>query len=266
MFSFSSLAAFATVAFSAVSALPLSNSIGAPSLPNIPGVPSIPAVPSVPGLPIRRQLPDLGAVTGVVGGLPVVGSVVSGLPTDVLSNIPAGVLPRVDTPESIAVILTNVQTQLGPVTATLKGLTAQDITLDVVADPLGQLKDILTGAVVSLKALVGQDVSIILASVEGTAQITVEELGHLVGGVVVTVFEALGAVLKVAGGTVDAAVFDLLVTVGGLVGLILTVVFHLVGKVVVDLLAVVVPLVQAVIPIVLHLNIATVLSILGIKA
>ena len=58
------------------------------------------AIPLGSGLP----LPDLSAVTGLTGGLP----------------LPAlgGIVPR-DTPKSIAVVLTSVQAQLEPVTASL---------------------------------------------------------------------------------------------------------------------------------------------------
>ena len=60
------------------------------------------------------QLPDLGSVTGVVGGvtgdLPV-GSLTSGLPL-------SGLVPR-DAPASIAVVLTTVTTKLGPATDAL---------------------------------------------------------------------------------------------------------------------------------------------------
>ena len=84
MFSFSSLAVFSTVAFSALtSALPLS------------------------GLPVDLPV-DPSAVTGVVSGLPVVGSVAGGI---------AG---RADAQQSIAVILTGVTAKLAPATQALR--------------------------------------------------------------------------------------------------------------------------------------------------
>ena len=98
MFSFSSLAVFSTIAFGALtSALPLST-----------------------GLPVDLPV-DPSAVTGVVSGLPVdpsaVTGVVSGLP--VVGGIVGGIAGRTDAKQSIAVILTGVTTQLGPVTQTL---------------------------------------------------------------------------------------------------------------------------------------------------
>ncbi|KAI0699792.1 hypothetical protein C8T65DRAFT_709876 [Cerioporus squamosus] len=217
MFSFSSLAVFSTLAFSAfTSALPLSNAVGSPSLPSVP---------------------DVSAVTGVASKLPAVGS-----------------LGSRDATQSVAAILTDVTTKLGPVTDVLKFVTSQNATVEAVSGPIGEIKDILTGA----------PVEVILASVEGTAQITVEELGKLVATLVVVVFEALGAVLKVAGGAIDKALFELLAAVGGLVGTLLAVVLKLVGSIVGDLLAVVVPLVQTVVPFILNLNIAQVISLLGL--
>ncbi|RPD56560.1 hypothetical protein L226DRAFT_567634 [Lentinus tigrinus ALCF2SS1-7] len=222
MFSFSSLAVFSTIAFSALaSALPLSTPLG--------------------DLPV-----DPSAVTGVVSGLPVVG----------------GIVGRADAQQSIAVILTGVTAQLGPATQALKFVTSQNATVDACSGPIGEIKDILTGAVVELQGLVGKPVEVILHSVEGTALITVEELGKLVAGLVVIVFEALGAVLKVAGATIDKALFDLLCVVGGLVGSLIALVLQLVGTVLGDLLAVVVPLIKTVVPFILHLNLAQVISLL----
>jgi hypothetical protein len=234
MFSLSKLSVFAAVAFSALtSAIPLNTPVG--------------------DLPVPA-LPDTTAVTGLAAGLPV-------------GSLPAlgGLLPRTDAPQSIAVVLTAAHTRLVPLTNQLKFVTAQNMTVDCLAGPIGEIKDILVGSVTSLKFLVGQPAEVILLSVEGTVQITVAELGRIVAGVVFIVFEALGAVLRVAGATIDKVLFDLLVTVGVVVGSLLAIVFSLVGTVAADLLAVVVPLLKTVIPFILHLNLATVISILHLN-
>ncbi|TFK82732.1 hypothetical protein K466DRAFT_499768 [Polyporus arcularius HHB13444] len=193
------------------------------------------------------SVPDVSAVTGIASKLPAVGSVHTR-----------------DATQSIAVILTDVTTKLGPVTDVLKFVTSQNATVEAVSGPIGEIKDILTGAVTSLEALVGQPAEVILASVEGTAQITVEELGKLVATLVVVVFEALGAVLKVAGGAIDQALLQLLCVVGGLVGTLLAIVLKLVGGIVGELLAVVLPLIQTVVPFILNLNINQIISVLGL--
>ena len=54
-----------------------------------------------------------------------------------------------------------------------------------VQGPANDLVNTLNGAVTALKGLVGKDVSIILASVEGTALVTVDELAHLLATVLI---------------------------------------------------------------------------------
>ena len=61
-------------------------------------------------------------------------------------------------------------------------MTAQNATVDALTPHINDIKTILTGTLSSLQALVGQPTEVILASVEGTAVITVEELGHVVAG------------------------------------------------------------------------------------
>ena len=62
--------------------------------------------------------------------------------------------------------------------------------MDACAGPIGEIKDLLTGTVTGLQALVGQPLEVILASVDGTAQVTVAELGVIVGNLVtVSCFE-----------------------------------------------------------------------------
>ena len=106
---FSKLSALAAVAFGAfASAIPLANPVGdlpVPDLSAVTGLASGLPSPALGGV-LRRDapLPDLSAVTGLVGDLP----------------IPAlGDILRRDTPKSIAVVLTSVQAQLEPVTASL---------------------------------------------------------------------------------------------------------------------------------------------------
>ena len=70
-------------------------------------------------------------------------------------------------------------------------MTAQNPTVDALTPHINDIKTILTGTLSSLQALVGQPTEVILASVEGTAVITVEELGKLVAGVVVVRFFCL---------------------------------------------------------------------------
>ncbi|KAI1792215.1 hypothetical protein LXA43DRAFT_1181135 [Ganoderma leucocontextum] len=203
---FSKLSVLAAVAFGAfTSAIPLDTPLG--DLP-------VPVDPSV--------------VTGLLGDLPL-----SGL---------GGVVRR-DTPKSLAVVLTGVQAQLAPVTASLALVTAANATVDAVTGPANEIVSILGGAVIDLKALIGLDADIILASVDGTVAVTVDVLAGLVAHVVVTVFYALGAVVTVAGSAIDGALFTLVA--GILVGLDVAVL----------------ALIKAVVPTVIDLNVHVLVSL-----
>ncbi|KAM5543846.1 hypothetical protein V8D89_002463 [Ganoderma adspersum] len=245
---FSKLSVFAAVAFGALaSAIPLNTPVG--------------------DLPI----PDLSAVTGLVGDLPAVGgilrrdlpvdtSVVTGLLGDLPIPAVGGILRR-DTPKSIAVILTGVQAQLEPITASLALVTSVNATVDAVTGPANEIISILGGAVVDLKALVGLDAAIILGSVDGTVAVTVDVLAGLVAHIIVTVFYALGVVVSIAGATIDGALFTLLATVGAAVGTVVVLVFQLVAGLLVGLDVAVIGLIKAVVPTVIDLNVHVLISL-----
>ena len=50
--------------------------------------------------------------------------------------------------------------------------------------PIGTIKSALSDVVTELNALVGQPVEVILASVDGTVEVTVQELGQIVAGLI----------------------------------------------------------------------------------
>ncbi|KAH7923042.1 hypothetical protein BV22DRAFT_611664 [Leucogyrophana mollusca] len=88
-----------------------------------------------------------------------------------------------ETPASVAVIFTNVQETIIPLTDKFTFITPANATAAEITPIIGQIKDCLLTATVSLKALVGLELSVILAPVEGTVQLTVAEVAKLVGGV-----------------------------------------------------------------------------------
>ncbi|TBU57308.1 hypothetical protein BD310DRAFT_562519 [Dichomitus squalens] len=186
-----------------------------------------------------------------------VGSFVNSVP---VPNVAGGLANRADAPQGLAAILTGLQADLAPATDALTFITAQNATANNIQGPVHEIVDTLTGAVTALKGLVGQDVSVILASTEGTVLVTVDEVAHLVAGVLV--FKSVGAVVSIAGPAVDTTVQDLVKVVGITVADLLSVVLQLVGTVLTDLLKVLVPLLKEVIPFILNLNLAEVISIL----
>ena len=63
-------------------------------------------------------------------------------------------------------------------------ITADNCTVDALTPIVSDVKNIISGAIVEVNALVGQPAEIILATVDGTAQITVAELAQLIGALI----------------------------------------------------------------------------------
>ncbi|KAH7913504.1 hypothetical protein BJ138DRAFT_1145859 [Hygrophoropsis aurantiaca] len=180
---------------------------------------------------------------------------------DVLSSTPA-LASRDDTPQSIAVIFTTAQAQLEPLTEKLTSITSEDATLDNITPIVAEIKTCLLTATGSLKLLVGADLSVILAPVEGTVALTVAAVGELVGGLLCLIFAAVGCLLNVVVGDVRAAVLPLLVDLCGVVAGLLQVVLGLVGGLLAVVLTILTPTVLAVIKL---LGSVDLLTCLGIK-
>ena len=58
------------------------------------------------------------------------------------------------------------------------------MTVEAVTAQVDIIKTVLGATVTSLQGLVGEPIEVILASVDGTAQVTVAELGKVVAGLV----------------------------------------------------------------------------------
>ena len=63
-------------------------------------------------------------------------------------------------------------------------VTSANATTDALSGPIGTIKSALSDVVTELNALVGQPVEVILASVDGTVEVTVQELGQIVAGLI----------------------------------------------------------------------------------
>ncbi|KII85337.1 hypothetical protein PLICRDRAFT_56606 [Plicaturopsis crispa FD-325 SS-3] len=258
---------FASISFIATLAL------GAFARPLAPVSGALNTVEGLAGGIVGRQIPAVGGVvntvegvaggvvgtaTGLVGGILGRDATVDGAVATV-EGVVGGVVPR-DAPRSLAVILTDVQSKVTPLTQTLTFLTSQNATKEVITPITDSLKAILGGAVTEINGLVGQPISVIKAAVDPTVQATEQDLAKIVADVICVIVTALGAVLKIAGADVDA-LKPILASVGTLVGQLLATVLHVLS----DLLALIIPLVKEVVPILLNLNISSVLSILGIQ-
>ncbi|EPQ51455.1 hypothetical protein GLOTRDRAFT_140907 [Gloeophyllum trabeum ATCC 11539] len=187
----------------------------------------------------------LDTVKGVVSGVPVVG----------------GIVPRTDAPRGVQEILIEVQTKITPLVQQIQFIKADNATVDALTPVVQGIEGILKGVVPELQTLVGQPVEVILASVTGTAQVTVGEVAQLVANILTLVFGALNSLLNVVG-TGLAALQPLLNALGAAVAALLTAVLAAVNSVVGGLLSAVLGLIGDIVPIILNLNLATVISIL----
>jgi hypothetical protein len=64
-------------------------------------------------------------------------------------------------------------------------LTAAEVTVDVVTPIVKSITGVLVDATVKVNALVGVDADIVLATVDGTARITVSALAQLVATLII---------------------------------------------------------------------------------
>ena len=59
-------------------------------------------------------------------------------------------------------------------------ITSEDLNVAVIGPIVSDIKDIVSGAIGEVNKLVGQPVEVILASADGTAQVTVQELAQII--------------------------------------------------------------------------------------
>ncbi|TFK50534.1 hypothetical protein OE88DRAFT_1661001 [Heliocybe sulcata] len=193
----------------------------------------------------------VNTVKGVVSNVPVVGGVAKDLSI------------RADAPRGVQEILIDVQTKITPLTQQIQFCTVENATVEILTPIVQTLTSTLEEIVPELQALVGQPIEVILASVTGTAQLTVAEVATLVANILTLVFGALGTVSTLLKGEVSA-ILPILAPLGAAVGHLLQAVLAAVGSVVGGLLAAVTGLVQNLVPTLLTLNLQEVLQILGL--
>ncbi|KIJ15798.1 hypothetical protein PAXINDRAFT_155375 [Paxillus involutus ATCC 200175] len=223
MHSFSTLSILFTAALSVfTNAAPISPS--GVNLGDALSTPQLSGVPNTGGLNLRA------ADTVVSGAVQSIESKVTSLNT------------REDSP-SVAVIFSNVITEITPYTEQLTYLVPENATVAIITPIVASIKCSIVAAIPQLQALVGQEVSIILAPVEGDVTLTVTELAKIIGSVLCLIFTALGAVLKVVVGEVSSDVLPILTDLGCTITELLEVVVTLVGGIVACLVPLLAPIV-----------------------
>ena len=60
-------------------------------------------------------------------------------------------------------------------------VTAENATADALGPIVDEVKSVLNGAIAEVNKLVDQPASLILSTVDGTAQVTVQELAQVIG-------------------------------------------------------------------------------------
>ncbi|KAJ7457174.1 hypothetical protein B0H11DRAFT_2063106 [Mycena galericulata] len=160
---------------------------------------------------------------------------------------------------ALPAILTQLSSDLGPVTDLLSSIDLSNATAEVVTPLTSQVQSILAGAVSQIGALAGNPVGTILATADG-AVATVEETAQLLANPLSLVTGALGDVLAVVDSTpagaiitpllndASAGIEDLLTTVAPLVN---------------GLLATAAPLIAPVVGVLNDLGLGPVVGLLG---
>ncbi|KAJ8584960.1 hypothetical protein M405DRAFT_773523 [Rhizopogon salebrosus TDB-379] len=213
---------------------------------------------ALPGVPLPANIPSVDSkVTSVTQTVDFHGL---RRDTEISASIePEEVLPQ-STP-SVAVVFTNLFTQIRPLTDQLTCITTENATVAAISPVVAQIKTQLTCAISQLQGLVGQESSVILAPVEGTASMTVASLSTLIAGDLCLLFTALGAVLKVVVGDVRTEVLPLLADLGCTVTSLLEIVITLVVGIVASLA----PLFAPVVTIISSLGLSDLLSLLSLS-
>ncbi|GJE93628.1 hypothetical protein PsYK624_097880 [Phanerochaete sordida] len=164
---------------------------------------------------------------------------------------------------SAAGILTTLTDDLSVPVGELKYITASNCTLDVLRPIMGEITTTISASIVEVQGLIGQPAEVILATVDGTAQIAISDLAQLVADLLILVFGAIGVVLNIGGGAL-AAVLPLLVVVGDVLGCFVALLLNVVGGVAGGLTVAVLGLIGSIVQIILRLNVSVLISVIGI--
>ncbi|KAG9311219.1 hypothetical protein JVU11DRAFT_8295 [Chiua virens] len=212
--------------------------------------------PSVPALP-------------QVNDIPVVGGQLSSLEAKLrtlsiaIKSIESKIDVRTSTP-SVAIIFSDLQTQIQSYTEELTFITPSNISASLVENSVSSIKASIATAVSQLQTLTGQNLSVILAPVEDVVdgQLTVSQVASIVSGDINTILGAAGNVLKATNGAdididVNVTLSDLGATVADLVETVDTLVDGLAAELVASL--------KPVLSIIVELKLTVLINLLGLQ-
>ncbi|KLO12473.1 hypothetical protein SCHPADRAFT_941225 [Schizopora paradoxa] len=145
--------------------------------------------------------------------------------------------------KSVVVVLTELQAAVKPVCADLNAIVAVNAKVEVIIPLLTKIVAAVNVAIGDLKLLVGADVSVILAAVDGTAVVALSVVATLLADILILILGALAHILLFVKVEVLGSVF---VEVGTVLGLLVGGCGGLVG----GLIELVIPLVVSVVAVV----------------
>ncbi|KAH8113588.1 hypothetical protein DFH11DRAFT_1599610 [Phellopilus nigrolimitatus] len=207
---------------------------------------------------LRREVVDAKAgVAADVHARDLVGAA-AGTAVGTAAGAAAGAIAR-DT-KGCASILVELKVNLGASLCDLNHLTSQNATTETITPILKDVVSVIGDAVTDLKALVGQPISVILCSADGTAQVAVSVIAGLLADVLCALCTALALVLSVVGDKKCLLDVIVSVTLGGCLCELIKAVLAIVD----GLLAELVPLVLSIASILVSLGLNVVGNLLTI--
>ncbi|KAK7462996.1 hypothetical protein VKT23_007577 [Stygiomarasmius scandens] len=172
------------------------------------------------------------------------------LPTSVeVPTVNAGdLVARCDTCKSLPDIITGITTDISPLIDQLKGLSAVDCTVEKITPIVDEIKVIVNGAIVDVKALVGVSIDVVLTTADGVLSLV--NLCQLISTLFTLIFGCFGIVLKIVASVEYDGVCGLFAEVGVLLATLLQLIFGIVG----GLLVIIRPLLTVCISVIIELG------------
>ncbi|KAH0828552.1 hypothetical protein J3R83DRAFT_2818 [Lanmaoa asiatica] len=140
-------------------------------------------------------------------------TIASVLFTAAVSVLASPVVER-QTPQSAAVVLTDLSNTVTPLANQLLYATPENATQATLTPIIGDISTAVTSAVSSLNLLVGQPTNVIMASVDGTTVLGASDIATLLSVVVNLIFTATNAVLLVVDITIYSVIYALVAALG----------------------------------------------------
>ncbi|THH19882.1 hypothetical protein EUX98_g8690 [Antrodiella citrinella] len=162
----------------------------------------------------------------------------------------------------VAAIIADLNVKIGPSVLQLNSVVKANATVEVITPIVMNLKGVIGDAVVEVINLADAAPTTILATVDGTAQVTVSILAGIIGDLLLLVFGALNIVLNVCDASVVSALIPVLTIVANSIGCLICAIFSLCGGLLVGLVGAVATIVVSIGPIITRLSVTVLVSLL----